>query len=135
MIEDALREDIESRLAPLRSEGLDLSVQLARGSPWLEVTYAVLREGYDLVIKAASGSDAKRMPFIGSTAVHLIRKCPCPVWIVGDVWEGSGGRILAAIDPVDEGTRRAHAQEILKGFVPCRRGRRTPRGIGMASVG
>jgi nucleotide-binding universal stress UspA family protein len=32
---------------------------------------------------------------------------------VGHVWDGSGGRILAAVDPNSEGTRPAHAKEIL----------------------
>lgn len=113
LIEGALREAIESQVAPFRSEGLDIRVEICWGTPWLEVTYSVLRGGYDLVIKAASGADTKRRPFLGSTALHLIRKCPSPVWIVGNAWDESGGRILAAVDPSDEGTRPAHAQEIL----------------------
>jgi len=113
LIEDALREEIESQVTSFRTEGLDIRVEVRWGTPWLEVTHSVLRNGYDLVIKAASGADTKRRPFIGSTALHLIRKCPCPVWIVGDVWEGADGRMLAAVDPTDEGARPAHAQEIL----------------------
>jgi nucleotide-binding universal stress UspA family protein len=113
LIENALREEIESQVGPFVTEGLDIRVEIRWGNPWLEITYEVLRGGYDLVIKAASGADAKRRPFIGSTALHLIRKCPCPVWIVGSVWDGSGGRILAAVDPSDEGTRPDHGQEIL----------------------
>ena len=114
LIENALREEIESQVASFRSDGLDIRVDVRWGTPWLEVTYSVLRDGYDLVIKAASGADKRRRPFLGSTALHLIRKCPCPVWIVGNVWDGTRGRILAAVDPADEGTRPAHAQEILK---------------------
>jgi len=113
MIENALREEIDSQLAPFKDEGFELRVEIRWGTPWLETTYSVLRDKHDIVIKAASGADTKRLPFMGSTALHLIRKCPCPVWIVGDVWSGAGGRILAAIDPSSEGTRPAHAQEIL----------------------
>jgi len=114
VMESVSRVEIESSVEAFRTEDLDISVEIRWGTPWLEVTRAVMRDGYDLVIKAASGADAKRRPFMGSTALHLIRKCPCPVWIVGHIWIGSGGRILAAVDPSDEGTRPAHSQEILK---------------------
>jgi nucleotide-binding universal stress UspA family protein len=35
----------------------------------------------------------------GSTALHLVRKCPCPVWVVRPSQPERYTRILAAVDP------------------------------------
>ena len=114
LVENTQREELETQVAPFRGEGLDISVEIRWGNPWLEVTYSVLRDGYDLVIKAASGAGTKRRPFFGSVALHLIRKCPCPVLIVGEDSVGSDSRILAAIDPAEGDARAEHARAIMR---------------------
>lgn len=69
------------------------------GTPFLEIIREVLLNGHDLVMKAAEHkSGAKRMLF-GSTDLHLLRKCPCPVWIGKPGQMGRYARILAAVDP------------------------------------
>ena len=35
----------------------------------------------------------------GSTDLHLLRKCPCPVWVVKPSAHKKDTRILAAVDP------------------------------------
>lgn len=51
----------------------------AVGLPFIEVTKKVQQDNYDLVILAAKESNQPRKRFFGSTTVHLMRKCPCPV--------------------------------------------------------
>ena len=50
------------------------------GTPFIEVIQAVQRYGHDLVIKPARERPSSRGLF-ASTDMHLLRKCPCPVWI------------------------------------------------------
>jgi len=117
-LEQSQRATLESLVAPLRANGLEVRVELRFGTPWLELVRAVLREGYDLVVKTAEGAARGAGLFFGSTALHLIRKCPCPVWIVGAPSEGRRLRVLAAIDPqVEDATRHELARRILNAAV------------------
>jgi universal stress protein E len=50
------------------------------GTPFIEVILAVLRNGHDLVLKPARPRPGCHGLF-ASTEMHLLRKCPCPVWI------------------------------------------------------
>ena len=51
------------------------------------------------MIASAEGGSVVKAVFFGSTATHLIRKCPCPVWIIKPRQAIPYRHILAAIDP------------------------------------
>ncbi len=95
------RERRLQRLIPaIRAESIDhVSAKVLVGTPFLEIIKQVLRDGHDLVIAGAEGGSVVKAVFFGSTVTHLIRKCPCPVWIVKPGQSVPYGRILAAIDP------------------------------------
>ena len=59
---------------------------------------AVLGKHHDLVIKAPEGNTDKLKTLFGSTDHKLMRKCPCPVWIVKPSRKKHFQKILAAID-------------------------------------
>ncbi len=69
------------------------------GTPFLEIIKEVLEHGYDLVIKPARGYSRLSAMLFGSTDLHLLRKCPCPVWLIKPSGEKRYDRILAAVDP------------------------------------
>ncbi len=114
LLERCQREIIESEVQALRDERIEVDVDLLWGTPWLEVTRKAIEHGHDLVVKAAEGSDAPRGLRFGSTALHLIRKCPCPVWIVGAEPPREGRRVLAAVDPDVGEVRREVASRVLE---------------------
>lgn len=89
---------LEAHAVPTRAAGTEVRIELGWGAPWRELLRFVARDGHDLVVKAAEGAVRGRGPYLGSTALHLIRESPCPVWIVGDRTERSGLRVVAAID-------------------------------------
>lgn len=94
------RERLERLLPTIDESALaGLSIVIACGMPFLEITRAVLRAGHDLVIASAEGGSVLRNVFFGSTATHLMRKAPCPVWIMKPDRSGPFERILAAVDP------------------------------------
>ncbi len=64
-----------------------------------QIIREVLRNEHDLVMTAAEGRTALKDRLFGSTAMHLMRKCPCPVWVVKPAQPGRYTRILAAVDP------------------------------------
>jgi nucleotide-binding universal stress UspA family protein len=69
------------------------------GVPFLEIIREVLRGDHDLVMTTAKGRTSLRERFFGSTTMHLMRKCPCPVWVVKRAQPEWQSRILAAVDP------------------------------------
>ncbi|MGB8712958.1 MAG: universal stress protein, partial [Onishia taeanensis] len=67
------------------------------GITFIEVIRAVLRDHHDLVIKTAENPEWSRLLF-GSDDMHLMRKCPCPVWLMKPEETTSYRRIVAAVD-------------------------------------
>ena len=85
--------------APLKAAGIETKQLVAQGIPFIEVIRAVLRGGHDLVMKAAAGGTDGSTPFFASTDLHLLRKCPCPVWVTKRSGRRPYAKILAAVNP------------------------------------
>jgi nucleotide-binding universal stress UspA family protein len=116
-----LRESLSGRLESLRaarSDAMVVDTRILWGEPWLEIVRCVLREGIDLVVKAAEGGQRKRQ-LLGSNDLNLLRKCPCPAWIVKPGQSDRCRRIIAGVDlsceriGVADPVRRALDGEVL----------------------
>lgn len=103
---------LEALVAPLRRE-LAVTTTVARGTVSLELIRQVLRQRPALVIKTARGTERGRPVFFGTTAMHLIRKCPCPVWLVSPEPAAERPRIVAAVNPRSEGGGMRLALKVL----------------------
>lgn len=90
---------LEERIAPW-SSNIEIQIKVLIGIPFLEIIREVLRNGRDLVIKGAESSGLLDRVF-GSEDMHLLRKCPCPVWLVKSKSPKVYRRILAAVDAND----------------------------------
>ena len=85
----------------LVGDGLPVSARLLEGIPFIEIIREVVRGRHDIVLKPAEAS-ARGSQHFGSTDLHLIRKCPCPVLVVPPEPPTRFTRVLAAIDPASE---------------------------------
>ena len=100
----ALRErrlqQLEALIASHSAAGVMIYPQVLTGTPFIEVIRAVKRDGYDLLMKAGRpfGGLAERL--FGSSDMHLLRKCPCPVWVDRPDCAHTYKIILAAVDPI-----------------------------------
>ena len=93
------RQDrIDAMVNDMNQQGINASAQVVTGTPFLEVIRQVLRDKHDLVILAAEGKGGLKERLFGSTSTHLMRKCPCPVWVIKPKGHGKYKRILAAVD-------------------------------------
>jgi len=92
----------EELCAGFRQEGIDAQPEVVVGTAFVEVIRAVLRAQHDLVILAADGERGLFHRLFGSTSMHLMRKCPCPVWVIKPGAGKSYNRILAAVDVLDD---------------------------------
>lgn len=98
---------LESLIEPFR-ERIDISTKVLIGVPFLQIVREVLSQGHDLVVKAPENPEwLDRL--LGSDDMHLLRKCPCPVWLIKPTPPKTYQVILAAVD-VDD----AHPPEELK---------------------
>ena len=77
-----------------------VTAKVLGGSPFIEVIKEVLRQGHDLVMMAAEGEGGVKDALFGSTSTHLMRKCPCPVWVMKAGRRRQYARVLAAVNPV-----------------------------------
>jgi nucleotide-binding universal stress UspA family protein len=91
-------EQLRSHVARLRDQGIPVKSQVLQGRSSLEVIRQVLRNKHDLVLKAAKGSHSRRIGFLGTTAIELLAKCPCAVWLANSGGPVRPSRLLAAVD-------------------------------------
>ncbi|MEW8691410.1 MAG: universal stress protein [Candidatus Thiodiazotropha endolucinida] len=76
---------------------IEIKFNVLVGTPFLEIIREVLRNGHDLVIKVPEDQDWFDRLF-GSDDMHLLRKCPCPVWLIKPQAPNTHRRILASVD-------------------------------------
>lgn len=87
---------LEADLSPYRQR-IQIQTQALVGIPFLEVIREVLRERHDLVLKIPENPSWSPGVF-GSDDMHLLRKCPCAVWMLKAESPRTYKRILAAVD-------------------------------------
>ncbi len=90
------RRALASLIAPF-TQGPDIRIQVVTGKRFLEVIRMVLSQSFDLVIKPAENPDWVDRLF-GSDDMHLLRKCPCPVWLIKPSDKIRFNTVLAAVD-------------------------------------
>jgi len=83
----------------VRRSGVPVGGKMLCGTPFLEIIREVLRNEHDLVMTTAEGRGGVKERLFGSTTMHLMRKCPCPVWVTKPSQPERHTRILAAVDP------------------------------------
>jgi len=103
-VEEALLRDREERLRHLAENTQareDTDVVVKTGDPFLEVIRHVLENGNDLVMVGGREVQMAEVPVPSSGVMHLLRKCPVPVWVMRPS-RADKLRILALIDPDPE---------------------------------
>jgi universal stress protein E len=93
------REWLRSLMISLPWDDIDVAINVVEGIPFLEIIRQVLHEQHDLVITTSEEIKGIRARVFGATSMHLMRKCPCPVWVVKRAQTRPYARILAAVDP------------------------------------
>lgn len=96
------QEQLQSLADAYASSGVPIVTTVYSGISFVEVIRTVLRSSHDLVVKTAQRPGTSVDRFFGSTDLHLLRKCPCPVWIDRPNRRGAYQKIMAAIDTSDD---------------------------------
>lgn len=99
-IDAARRQRLEGLAEAMRAPDVAVDTVTLTGTPFLEIIRKVLRDGHDLVLKGAHRGPDR--PALRAPDLHLLRKCPCPVWVINGGAGQRASRIVAAVDPGPE---------------------------------
>jgi universal stress protein E len=110
--ESRARRRLERLAACARDRGVGATAEVLFGKPFVELIRSVVRRNCDLMVKTARGEGGIRERLLGSTALHLMRKCPCPVLVVQPRRYLKFTRILVPIDvrPKDNSASTVNAK-------------------------
>ncbi|MES9850644.1 MAG: universal stress protein [Candidatus Thiodiazotropha sp. L084R] len=100
MLKQERLAQLEMLAEPFKRSDSLIYTKVLVGTPFIEVIKAVDCHGYDLVIKSARCCDKLSDRLFGSTDLHLLRKCPCPVWVDRRGAAAQYEQVLAAVDPM-----------------------------------
>lgn len=99
-IEQKIREYEETELQQLLTlfaPHCTTKAELKMGKSYIDIIHTVQMENIDLVIKETeSNSWVDRL--LGSNDMHLLRKCPCPVWLMQPNESPNYRHVMAAVD-------------------------------------
>lgn len=107
LLEQDLKTDLDEASEPLVKEGVRIRTRVVAAShPFVEVIRQVVGEKHDLVIMLADGVGGVREQLFGTLSMHLMRKCPCPVWVMKPSRRTRLRNVFAAVDPDPENSVR-----------------------------
>lgn len=79
--------------------GVQIEIKVVwHNRPFEAIIQEVLAFGHDLLLKMAHQHDRFESVIFTPTDWHLLRKCPCPVWMVKDQPWPEGGKALVAVN-------------------------------------
>jgi len=91
------RLQLERQVASIRKK-IRVNTKVLIGTPFMALIWEVLRFKRDILIKVAEKEDGVIERFFASTDMRLLRKCPCPVWLMKSRQAEIPRKILAAVD-------------------------------------
>jgi len=109
LLENEKKKELENLIQPFSNQ-LEIQIKIFFGTPFYEIIYNVLQNNYDLLIKIPENKDWLHRLF-SSNDMHLLRKCPCPVWFIKPDSPRSFNNIMAAVDvDIDTQTKNEETQ-------------------------
>jgi len=96
-------EQLQMLIQSASTSGPKIEVKVLVGMGFIEIIREVLRHKRDLVIKCVENTEGFGQRLFASTDMKLMRKCPCPLWLIKSTQHEGYREILAAVgyDPDD----------------------------------
>lgn len=104
---DLVELTMEARKAELRAAipqtDVPIHYEVSSGIPYIEAIERVTLYGHDLVLTVPMPPIRQLRLGSASTTMHLLRKCPVPVWVHSPL-SATADSVLVAVGPIDETT-------------------------------
>ena len=101
---DLVAQMIEGRMDELKTmiphSDVPVNFEVVSGAPHVEVIERVRRLGHDLVLTVPMPPLRRRNLGSASTTMHLLRKCPVPVWVHSPL-TATASAVLVALGPME----------------------------------
>ena len=97
-----LRERLDAIAVEIGSQGFDVSVRCKAGQQSAVLIREATEGGHDLVMRVAKGRFSRRSGSMGTSAMKLLRKCPCALWLTKPGQTEPAERVMAAVDATPE---------------------------------
>ncbi|VAX41648.1 Universal stress protein E [hydrothermal vent metagenome] len=81
-VEDSAHEVLAELVQQAAEAGITATGKVVIGKSWVEMIKEVLKENHDLVMIGTRNKSRVSQILFGSTGMKLLRKCPCPVWVI-----------------------------------------------------
>ncbi len=108
-------QDLQALVDSASTTGPKIEVKVLIGKGFIEIIREVLRHKRDLVIKCVENTEEAGNQIFGSTDMKLMRKCPCPLWLIKSTQQQGFREILAAVDyDLEDGQMDALNGQILE---------------------
>jgi len=106
-------EAIEKMLLGLKTDtaGVKVNIEVVPGKDYIEVIKAVIKKKFDVLVKAPHHKGIIAGVLFGNAELNLMRKCPCPVWIIKPDRKKRIRKIVAAVDLVENRRKSRNLSE------------------------
>ncbi|MFT5052495.1 MAG: universal stress protein E [Chlamydiales bacterium] len=102
-----------------REQGVSAESRVVDERLWVAMIHAVLRGNGDCVVVGKRNQEEGSGRRLGSVATKLLRKCPCPVWVVRPEHDLVHRLVLAATDLTPVGDEAVHAAAYVASSGEC----------------
>ena len=86
----------------LKKEDVNIETKVLVGVAFIALIRHVLKEDQPLLMIGGSRVQSLKDRIFGTTSLHLLRKCPCPVWVFKPSKRSKFNRILVSVDTGSE---------------------------------
>lgn len=76
------RGDIQELVNTVAATGIDIEIKVFTGKAFIDIIQEAIRFKRDLLIKAIEKPEGVIETLFASTDIKILRKCPCPVWLI-----------------------------------------------------
>ena len=105
-----MEQKMRAHLAQALPDISDVDIGVRAGKPFLEIIRHVIEKKIDLLIKTADRRSGLQGHLFSSADQHLLRKCPCPVWLRLADAPRPAKTVLAAVDVDDDAAKQPEIQ-------------------------
>lgn len=113
LVKNELEKSLKKFVAQVNQESYPFSTKILMGIPSVEIIRDVIANKRDLLIMTAERNSGLKKRLFGSISRHLLRQCPCPIWIMKPTRRKRFHRIMAAVDPDPENKMRDSLNETI----------------------
>lgn len=97
-VEESKANVLESAMQRFQDADVPVSGALLKGKPFISVIQEVLKHEHDLLMLTEDEDRPEVSLFLGGTPMHLLRKCPCAVWVFRAQSKGKHHPIMVAVN-------------------------------------